>query len=280
MTSETADRTLLVTALKALGPYLDDVVLVGGWAFRLYAQRVAANSELIALATHDADLALPRMLARRPQTLRESLEAGGFTPEYSGDQSPPVSHFVLDSAGVDFYVEFLVAETGRPAAPTVSISGVTAQRLRYLDLLTINTRPIELSRATGFDTGNSPVVVRVPNPAAFLAHKLLVLDKRRPDKQLGDIVYIHDTLWIFADVLHELHADWLELRKAMVATWIEKMQKRRVELFAEVTDLIRSASRLAAATGRRPAPDPERIRLRCQEGLGRIFDDTGDSEAV
>lgn len=275
MSNETDDRALLVKTLKAAGPYLRDLVLVGGWAFRLYGLRSHSAGSLVALATGDADFVLPPKLSRRTSSLRELLEAGGFAAEYSGDESPPVTHFVPDGTDIDFYVEFLVPEIGRPAAPTVSVSGVPAQRLRYLDLLRINTWPIELSRTNGFDTGDRPLVVRVPNPAAYLAHKLLVLDRRKPEKQYGDIVYIHDTLWIFSDVLPELRAEWLRLKDSMAIGWIKKLQQRRTELFARVTDLIRSASLVAASTGRRPAPDPERIRVRCEEGLSRVFDDLG-----
>jgi hypothetical protein len=279
MNPETDDRRLLVAALRAAGPYLSDLVLVGGWAFRLYALRSRDDGALVALATKDADFVLPPVLPPRARTLRESLEVGGFNAEYTGDESPPVSHFVPGTSDVDFYVEFLVPEVGRPGAPTATISGITAQRLRHLDLLRVNTRQVELSRANGFDTGDSPLVVRVPNPAAFLVHKLLVLDRRKPEKQHGDIIYIHDTLWIFSDILHELREDWLGLQNAMAIGWIKRLQRRRTELFAGVTDLIRSASLVAAATGRRPTPDPERIRSRCQEGLSRIFDDMGPEVA-
>ena len=57
---------VLTGALKALGPYLDEVVVVGGWVPYLYAAYERASVSSVLLRTRDVDLAVPRTLPQLP----------------------------------------------------------------------------------------------------------------------------------------------------------------------------------------------------------------------
>jgi hypothetical protein len=50
--------------------------------------------------------------------------------------------------------------------------------------------------------------VRIPNPVSFIAQKLLIQQDRRPEKRPQDLLYIHDTLELFAHRLPELGVLW------------------------------------------------------------------------
>ena len=72
----------LATAPK---PWLDQVVIVGGWAHRLY--RVHPNAQTLSyppLVTPDVDVTVSRYLPVEGQDSRERLNAGGFTEEFLG----------------------------------------------------------------------------------------------------------------------------------------------------------------------------------------------------
>ncbi|MBI4571895.1 MAG: hypothetical protein HY713_01240 [candidate division NC10 bacterium] len=142
-------EAFLAHVLRAFGPYLDSLVVVGGFAVRLYEHHPrAAPAATRVLPTFDADLATPPRLPVRGRPLGELAEAAGLKPGFRGDRIPPVMKFVLTrpsgtAAGeAEYSLEFLTPLTGAPVdragrvAGTSDVQpGVTAQRLRYLDLL-------------------------------------------------------------------------------------------------------------------------------------------------
>lgn len=71
----------------------------------------------------------------------------------------------------ELLVEFLVAERGRGATSAVDLPmlGVNAQPLRFMDIPMLKVMDARLHG----------VLVRVPHPACFALHKLLVAPRRR-----------------------------------------------------------------------------------------------------
>jgi len=62
------DPTLLI-GLKALGPYVDDMVIAGGWVPYLYAAHERPSGEAVALKTRDLDVAVPREVPEREKPI-------------------------------------------------------------------------------------------------------------------------------------------------------------------------------------------------------------------
>ncbi len=127
--------------VEAIRPWLAHVVIVGGWAHRLYRfHPLATAQEYQPLRTRDVDLAFSPD-APLDGDLREALSKAGFKEELSGEYTPPVAHYRLGEEDAGFYAEFLTAKKGsgvrRDGQPdmTVSKAGITAQKLRHLDLL-------------------------------------------------------------------------------------------------------------------------------------------------
>ena len=150
---------------------------------------------------------------------------------------------------------------------TFAKAGITAQKLRYLDVLLIAPWTIALGPDT--DIPVKPTNVLVPNPISFVVQKLLIHSKRPANKKAQDILYIHDTLQLFGASLDKLSRVWRdEVRPKMPARTVKTAMTIAKELFKEVTDVTRDAARIP--------PDrviqPDDIRAASQYGLAELFD--------
>jgi hypothetical protein len=270
------DLSAFARAVEALEPYLKDLVFVGGWAHYLYTLRPEAGPvPFEPLRTEDADVAAPARLARGKEGIPELLTKAGFREHLSSDHTPPISDYVLGDDAGGFYLEFLaplvggeVKRGGRPDV-TTTVGGVTAQTLRYLDILFAEPWQITLTRDAGFPVARQRVI-SIPNPAAYVVQKMLVLPKRRPEKQAKDLLYVHDTFALLADSLPAVRVAWESLRTTMVAGHVRKFEKAVRSDIAEVSDLVRRAARIA--TDRRSPPTPEVLLLGLRRGFAAAFD--------
>ncbi len=107
------DPTLLV-ALRVLQPYLDDIVIAGGWVPHLYATHEEPSPEAVALKTRDLDLAVPREIPERERTIDQLLAEADFTCERRSRGTPPVTVYLATHAGDEVEIEFSSkGESGR-----------------------------------------------------------------------------------------------------------------------------------------------------------------------
>lgn len=240
----------LAHVLKTFRPYLNTFVLVGGFAVRLYELHPrAAPAAARVLRTFDADLAAP--VAQIPiaeKSLAKLAEAGGFEPECRGDAVPPVMKFApkrgLDEpVGVDQYtVEFLIPMTGAPVGRGGRVvvtsdiqEGVTAQRLRYLDLLFESPWRVSLARLRGIPEKTRAIEVRLPHPGFFIVQKSLISEElNRQDKRPKGMAYIYQVVSLFR---RELPALAEEVRARMAANpawgkWLARFRRLSGSLFS------------------------------------------------
>jgi hypothetical protein len=116
--------------LRALEPLLNRVVIIGGWAHRLYRFDNVGVPRYDAIHTTDTDVAVARDAADRRE-IGECLAKNGFVPEYRGEDKPPITHYHLGDASSEYYVEFLTPlRRSRRPQETVEIGGIVAQALR------------------------------------------------------------------------------------------------------------------------------------------------------
>ncbi|HKD58854.1 MAG TPA: GSU2403 family nucleotidyltransferase fold protein [Terracidiphilus sp.] len=260
--------------VDALDPWLDRVVIIGGWAHRLYRLHPLAQPlDYEPLGTFDADIAVPPDLHATGEQIRERLLAREFREELMGDTQPPAAHYRVQSGDHSFYAEFLTplegseVKRGGKRDVTARISGVPAQKLRHLELLLRNPWDLIIPPALGYPT---PEVRRilVPDPAAFLVQKILIQEKRNRDKRAKDILYIHDTIETFGDSLTTIREHWAtSVRPALHAKAARLVEHGGELYFREVDDTIREAARIAA--GRNLTP--EMVRELCAYGWEQIF---------
>ena len=142
--------------VEELAPCLDQIVLIGGWAHRLYRYHPLARPlDYPPLATLGPDIAVPNPLPNNLETdMRERLVKAGFEEELLGEENPPATHFRLRTDPAGFYAEFLTPLIGSDykhgKRDATQIAGVGVQKLTYLDLLLQSPWLIELDTSKGF----------------------------------------------------------------------------------------------------------------------------------
>lgn len=270
MTSDLGDFERLVEALR---PWLDELVIVGGWAHRLHHEHPQAERQSYQpVRTRDADVAFGAS-AKLPGKISRALSAAGFREEFTTDETPPVAQYFLGKDDQGFYAEFLTPMKGSGTRRdgsrdvTVSRSGITAQKLRHLEVLFAAPWQLKVGGGTGSVLPKA-VTVHVANPAAFIAQKLLIHGDRRPRKQAQDILYIHDTIQVFGAHLDEISRLWREqVQPTLTASQTAGVRAVQQKIFAAVSEAIREAARIPADRSMRA----EDIRAGCELGLSVIF---------
>jgi len=147
--------------IESLRPWLDQVVVVGGWAHRLYRLHTFAQPlQYEPLATLDADIALPARLKVTGDEIYKRLASNGFRAEFLGHHKPPAAHYRLTDPGIEFYAEFVAPLAGSPVTrrgrskATQSVGGISSQNLRYVEVLLARPWSITLSASNSFPLGN------------------------------------------------------------------------------------------------------------------------------
>jgi hypothetical protein len=258
--------------VAALVPWLDRVVIIGGWAHRLYRLHPHAQAvEYAPLTTLDADVAIPAELPTTTEDIRQRLLAQGFTEEFLGDDQPPATHYRLGDQASGFYAEFLTPLHGgdydrkNRRKATTRIAGVTSQRLRHVDVLLADPWAIDFDL---IEVEEQRKTVQIANPVSFLAQKILIHSRRSREKRPKDILYIHDTLEVFGGRLEALHAEWeSRLAPRLPRDHVKVVLKASDQVFGRITDAIRDAAIIAAGRDL----TPESVRETCQFGLQQLF---------
>ena len=169
--------------VDALAPWLGEVVLIGGWAHRLYRiHPLARKLDYLPLTTLDGDVAVPPRLKAQEATVRQQLLDAGFEEEFVGEDQPPSTHYHYGKGG-GFYAEFLTPlvgseydRRGRRKA-TKEVGGISSQLLRYIEILMLSPWKVELDKENGYPF-SAKRNVRIANPASFLVQKILIHGER------------------------------------------------------------------------------------------------------
>ena len=267
------DFVAFARLIDALGPWLNDLVVVGGWAHRLYRfDRLAQVPIYRPVTTKDADLAFASH-AMLTGNIAVALKAAGFNQKFSGEDNPPVTQYKFGTDQEELLAEFLTpllgGEIKRDGRPDVTLkkAGITAQKLRYLDLLLFSPWAVQISEDIGVPVQQA-VAVKIPNPVSFIAQKLLVHGRRKPDKRAQDALYIHDTLELFGREIALLRKIWRdELRPTLPGKTVKAVNRLRLEQFALITDVHRGAVRIPQDR----TLTPSRLQAACAYGLEEIF---------
>lgn len=168
----------VINALAEAGIFRVGGVLAGTVAYRCIANLLGVKLPSAGAVTADVDIAgksvpvgiIPEAVC--PQTARERLEMG-FSPMMEVDSVLFGSRF--KARGMEFQVEFLTPLTGRDKGAghrtEIRQLGVPAIPLRFLDYLIEDPVPAAA-------LGRRPALVRVPQPARYAVHKLIVAAER------------------------------------------------------------------------------------------------------
>ncbi len=267
------DLAAFARLIQAIDPWRAHLVLVGGWAHRLHRFHPLATAlGYTPLITKDTDLAFGNE-APLDGDIGAALLKSGFAEELAGEHTPPVTHYALGEDDAGFYAEFLTplhgSGTKRNGAPdaTVSRAGITAQKLRHLDILLVEPWIVKVGPEQGIPLLKSTDVL-VANPTAFIVQKLLIQKDRSPAKRAQDVLYIHDTLELFGAALPDLQSLWTEnIRPTLSARAARGVTSAASDTFKAVTDIIRDAARIPA--DRRLSP--ERLQAASHAAMMQIL---------
>jgi len=267
-----SDQDAFGKLAKALSPWHAQLVFIGGWAHRLYRLHPEASPRPYQpIATLDADIAFAEG-ERLAGSIKARLTEAGFNEQLTGTHRPPISQYTLGDEGASgFYAEFLTPLTGsgrtRAQVPLVTVerAGVTAQRLRHLELMLLAPWSVELPSGWGVDTGT---IIKLPNPVSFIVHKLLIHELRQGNKKAQDVLYIHDTVDLFGGDIENLTGIWRDTAKpSMHANQIRQAIEANDALFGRNNDTLRDS----AAIPQDRDLNPERMRLAIHAFLHEMF---------
>ena len=269
------DLHALACLVSALRPWLDELVIVGGWAHRLYRMMpMVPTLAYQPVRTLDADVAFSATVSLTGD-MGTALKAAGFREELAGEHSPPVTWYHLSGDAQGFYAEFLVPLVGsgtrRSGAPdaTLAKAGITAQKLRHIDLLLTFPWSVQLEPSASMPM-DAAAVIRIPNPVSFMVQKLLIHAQRPPAKRAQDALYVHDTLDLFGGQLEVLQATWRDhVRPTLTHKAVAQVERLAHDQYGAVTDVLRAASRIPQDR----VVHPERLRTLCEHGLRQILHD-------
>jgi len=232
--------SLLRATLLHLRPYLDDIVVIGGVANALLRHHpLAASTDIPVLGTTDIDLATLERISRKGRPpLTDLLRDAGVAPTYQPEHSPPVIKFV-GKADPNLEIEFLCplkgSEYRRSGKRQVAASiqeDVTAQQLRYLDLLLFEPWSLDAHQVPVLKSLPTRTVVRLPNPASFVMQKVLIRSQgRSPAHCEKDCGYIYETAVTFRDAVPELSALASRLKNHVSKSWWQRFDRDFRALF-------------------------------------------------
>ena len=183
--------------LAALGPYREDLVLIGGWVPYLYQQFGGFPEWQVEIArTIELDLVVPSPLtAEQRQPLAEILVRAGFSAILRNEGAV----WVREGAG-DEIIELFTAHHGtarqigtpRPVAGQTALAAIS---LTHLALLTEETQTLTIG-----SYGGEELTVRVPTLGGYVLNKALTFLERLSASDHGvskaakDIAYIRDVM--------------------------------------------------------------------------------------
>jgi hypothetical protein len=200
--------SLLVRVVDALGEYRGDIVVTGGLApvlYRVHFQPVESDPE--PLLTTDVDFVVPNDLPyRHNESLRSRFEANRLRIFVSRGVTPnrPNKQFVQKSEDNEKRVSPVHAELltpllgsrterdGEPKSPMEVQDGLTAEALRYLDLILDSPLEFDVSEISN-PKSSTPLPVKMARPGAFIIQKLLCSEERsRSENRIKDLAYCYD----------------------------------------------------------------------------------------
>lgn len=219
------DMARIISRLADSGVFRLGGVLVGTVAFQILGPHIGVSWAGDARMTQDVDLAgstnialaVPDLQADVPAAL-ESLQMGFFPVPRLSRKEPSTSYAIR---GRTLRVDLLTpARKGMTAPVFIRRLNAAATPLKYLDYLI--AEPINAVMLAGY-----PCLVKVPQPARYALHKLIVSQERdvaAADKKRKDILQARNMLTLLKeDRPGDMDMAW-EALKARGASWVKKVE--------------------------------------------------------
>jgi len=260
------NEPILMAAARALAEVVDEIVIVGGSAFRLFVHHpLAGSAKDPLLSTEDIDIAVPARGQASPikgLKLLEALEKENFEADPPESCLGKRTYGFRGSVEVTSYLQFITPRgaPGRKGTGARVLGGLELNELKGVRLL--------LESPWRLNLDGSDSCIRVACPAAFLIHKLLVIDRRVSLGQRGkDLVYAYATVRLFAANLTDLaeRAGQMGLKPKETRTLEANMERYLKSGSNELAE----ASRILASVSTRVQPST--LAATIQAGMKKVL---------
>lgn len=227
-----------IEALAKAGVFRLRGVLVGTVAYQSYAAMLGVKLPVAALQTGDVDIAQFKNVSiavgdqTRPMLdVLKSVDKTFRIVPHVADPRRVASYVAKGGLRVDFLTPNEGADTDAPQP--LPAFRTDAQPLRFLDFLIHDPEPAVILHHAG-------IYVRVPAPARFAVHKLIVSRRRREGaaKRDKDLRQAEALLAVLADKRsHELKAAWLEAGRRG-QNWRQSLDEGAAQLSQPLRDTL------------------------------------------
>lgn len=189
---------------------LEHIIVCGSWAEFVYAQTGLLPGFTLRLRTLDVDF-LVRNIRRPPTPI--NLVALAKERGYTFDKDVLLGTTKLFTPN-GMEIEFLIAQKGSGVEPVLKTNlGVHAQALRHLDILCNN---IVTAEFFGLN-------IQVPEPEAYVIHKMVINHERASSKQVKDA----HAIW---NLMEHLNTE----RCICLLKTLTKKEKQAVQYFMDI----------------------------------------------
>ncbi len=187
--------------------FLDNTILIGSWCLLFYKHIFENFSPTI--RTSDIDFYVPNVKSiNEKDNLVKSLKMINFDPAYD-----VVTNKTIFISPGGFEIEFLT-RLNRNNSPCVELGNtkIYAESISYLEIYSANY----------IEVNYDGVLIKVTSPASYILQKLLINQRRTPDKQEKDIESIKNVLsYIFASKKYA--GELKELFESLPKKWKKKI---------------------------------------------------------
>jgi hypothetical protein len=205
----------------------NDIVIVGSWAEYFY-QLYLFTDYISSLKTMDIDFAIAHDI-KKQTNLITALKKRGF--QYFEDTLTKKSKFV-NNADSSFEIEFLTTQGrnvhGIYCAPGL---GIYAEALPYMELLLNNLVHINL---------NNNEIVTVPQPYAYVLHKLIInrSRKQKAQKDAAAVEWLLSSMYREHKYVAELNTMYQSLGKKQKNAIKETVDNYNIIIFWELVETV------------------------------------------
>jgi len=164
--------SLLSTVLKELrdSGVLNDLILAGSWCQYYYRILFNMAPEIPLIRTTDIDFLIPT-----PQKIKKSLDVAKILNDIGFDNDFDYQTGLIKFVHPDLEIQFITPALGRGKDKPYEIKqfNINAEGLRYLTLLQDHK----------FQMTHEDITLWLPEPGAYILHKILVNQKRKPSQR-------------------------------------------------------------------------------------------------
>lgn len=206
---------------------LQDFILIGSWALRVYAEYFKNDPQVPVVATQDMDF-----LVTNPPKVSREVDVPELLSKYDLEEQYSPRGDYSKFIGPDFEVEFLYPEKGRgePTGKKITDLKIIATPLRYMNFIQDYAVTMEYK-------GHR---VRVPEPTVFVLMKYLLTIKRKAEdtaKIAKDLSTAQDLEFFLLD--NDYEETFKEHFNDMPKKWRKELMKVLEESESDLVEILK-----------------------------------------